>query len=209
MRDFREFKDQNPRNDIIIQMALRDIDSEPFATALVDMDEDVREIFYRNMSKRACSFIKEDIRDRAEAAPEAIRAAQELLSQLLDRSLALYEEKGPTPPDPTPPPLDFGSREATIASLTALSEFARREGFLALEPVQASVESPLLRRGLIMMIEGWDPLLMRSILEKYKASWLRAMEIDYDLIIDGLESIASRDHSLVTEQKLRALVAGL
>lgn len=209
MTDFARFLKSDGCNDRIIQLALREIDSTPLALALVDQDEEIREIVFRNMSKRAASFLKEDIRDRAEAAPEAIRAAQELWAGLLEKNRALDTEKGPFPTEALPPKIDLSSRESTIASFARLAEFVKHDGLLPLEEVREVIAHPLLRRGLLMLIEGWDPLLARSILEKYKQSYLRAMEIDYDLVIEGLDSLASRDNPLVTEERLRALVAGL
>jgi len=64
-----------------------------------------------------------------------------------------------------------------------------------------------MRKGLLMLIEGWDPLLQRTILERYKESYLRAMSLRMDLVIEGLDCIAAKDHYCLAEQKLRSLVA--
>jgi len=108
-----------------------------------------------------------------------------------------------------PPHVDLADLNAIITTFCALAEFVRDFGLLPLEGLEAGADSPLFRKGMLMLIEGWDPLLMRSILEKCKASFLRAKEIEYDLLIEGIDSLASKDNSLVMEQKLRALVAGL
>ena len=74
MLDFKAFMEKGNFLDIVIQMSLREIDAETLARALVDQDEAVREIVFRNMSERAVTFLKEDIRNLAEAEPESILA---------------------------------------------------------------------------------------------------------------------------------------
>jgi hypothetical protein len=211
VREFRTFMERDDLSDIVIQMALREIDAEPLARALADQDERVRELVFRNMSRRAVAFIQEDIRRLSDAAPESIRAAQELFAGLLEKSARAFAERGPAASarTPAPPAVDLSSREAIITTFCALAEFARGDGILPLEGLEAGAGNPIFRRGLLMLIEGWDPLLIRSVLEKYKASLLRAHEIEYDLLIEGIDSLAAKDSSLVTEEKLRSLVAGL
>ncbi|MDP3177131.1 MAG: FliG C-terminal domain-containing protein [Spirochaetaceae bacterium] len=62
-----------------------DIDAEPVATALVGLDDDLRGIVFRNMSKRAVAFIKEDTWEREGAAPPTTEAACAFSQQLLDK----------------------------------------------------------------------------------------------------------------------------
>ncbi len=209
MRDFGSFIRESGFHDYVIQMALRDFDSEPLSLALADQEEDVREVIYGNMSLRAVAFIKEEIKDPGLVAPEEIRAAQEHFMRLLEKHQAVWEKEGKMPDSPKPPELDLSGREAIIASFSRLAQFARRRGFLPLDELRAGTDNQMMRQGLMMLVEGWDPLLLRSVLERYKESWLRAQEIEYDLVIEGIDSLAARDHSLVTEQKLRSIVAGL
>lgn len=209
--DFANFMKEGHFEDIVIQMALREIDSEPLATALVDQDEEVREIIFRNMSKRAVVMIREDIRRLATAAPSSIQMGQELFAGLLARNEKLYRERGVEGIRKTPPPpeIDIGSREGIVGSFSALATFIRDAGLLPLLDIEKRTDNPLFATGLRMLVEGWDPLLMRSILEKYKASLLRAREIEYDLIIEGIDSLASKDNPVVLEERLKSLVAGL
>jgi hypothetical protein len=209
VRDFRAFMEQGGFLDIVIQIALREIDSEPLARALVDQDESVREIVFRNMSKRAVAFLKEDIRRLSDAARESIYAAQELFAGLLEKSARSYTEQGSDAVKRAPPHIDLSTRDAIITTFCALAEFAREKGLLPLEGLEAGAGNRIFREGILMLVEGWDPLLIRSILEKYKVSLVRAHEIEYDLLIEGIDSLAAKDSSLVTDQKLRALVAGL
>jgi hypothetical protein len=209
MKDFAAFMTESAFPDIVIQMALRDIDSEVLATVLADQGEDIRELIFGNMSLRAVACLREEVKDPETLATGAIEAAQGHFGKLLQKHLETRKKEGAFPPAPEPPAVDLASREAIIASFAALAQFVRRQGLLPLEDLRAATTNPMLRQGLQMLVEGWDPLLLRSVLERFKESWLRAQELEYDLIIEGIDSLASRDHALVTEQKLRSYVAGL
>lgn len=164
---------------------------------------------YRNMSKRALGFLSADLELRKGTSRETIQAAGEFFRGLLEKHAAAFVEEPTGPSDRKPPSLDFATSQATIASLLSLSEFVRDKGFLSLEELADKVPEPLLRKGLLMLIEGWDPLLIRSILETYKASYLRSQENRFDLVISAVESMAAKESYIVTELKLRALVAEL
>ncbi|MEI6385980.1 MAG: FliG C-terminal domain-containing protein [Spirochaetota bacterium] len=215
MKAFRDFMLEGGFSDFVIQLALRDIDAEPLARALVDQEGDVRDIIFRNMSKRACLLLREDMRDLEGLAPEAIRAGQALYSSLLEKHQRFVDEHGfeaakEKARSPTPPPIDLSSRQAIISTLTSLAFFVRETGLLGLEGfLEEGDGDQMFRRGLIMLMEGWDPLVTRSILGNYKASILRAKEIECDLLIAGIESLAAKDNPVVMEEKLRSLVAGL
>ncbi len=207
---FSDFLENTRRNDIIVQLTLRDIDSEVLVTALFGEDEKVKSIFLRNMSARAVTFLLDDIDRRKNLAPEAVAAAQSFLKGLLEKhAKSMVGDEPPPVEERMPPAIDLGSNDAIIRTFCALVEFVKTEGLLSLEGIQSTVDNPLLRKGLLMHIEGWDPLLVRSILENYKESYLRNLGTSFDLIIEGLDSLASKDNSLVTEQKLRSLVAEL
>ncbi|MDA8410947.1 MAG: hypothetical protein M0001_11190 [Treponema sp.] len=209
MKDFTEFMKTSAFPDIVIQMALRDIDSELLATVLADQGEEIRDLIFGNMSLRAVAYLKEEVKDPDSLPPGALEAAQAHLGKLLQKHLATWKAEGAFPPAPKPPEIDLSSREAIIDTFSKLMQFVRREGILPLDEIRATTTHPMLQQGLQMLVEGWDPLLMRSVLERYKESWLRAQEIEYELLIEGIDSLASRDHALVTKQKLRSYVAGL
>lgn len=209
MEDFSRFIKDSKFPDIVIQMALRNIDSAPLALALADQGEEVRELVFGNMSLRAVAYLREEIPAAETCAPGEIEAAQELFARLLRGQMAVWEKEGTFPAPPSPPEMDLSNREAIIRSFAALAQFVRRQGFLPLYDLRDSVDSPLLRQGLQMLVEGWDPLLLRSVLERSKESRLRAAELEYDLIIEGIDSLSSHDHALVTEQRLRSYVDGL
>lgn len=60
-----------------------------------------------------------------------------------------------------------GSPEKVIGNIIYLSEIARKEGLLALEELAERQEDRLLRKGLMLVVDGTDPELIRRICETY------------------------------------------
>jgi hypothetical protein len=207
MPQFRDFREPGKRNDIIIQRALRDIDSEVFVSALEGMDDEERGIFYRNMSRRAHGFILADLEARRGTPSETVKAARAFLQSLVDKHSASYLEGADSARDPEPPAMDLHDNQALIASLVELSRFVHAKGFLPLEGWLERLPDPLLKKGFLMLIDGMDPLMIRAILESYKESYLRSLGTRLDLMITGIDSMAAKENAFVTEQRLRALVA--
>lgn len=54
---------------------------------------------------------------------------------------------------------------ATIKSIIELSNLARREGLLALEESANNLEDEFMKKGVMLIVDGTDPELVRSILE--------------------------------------------
>lgn len=53
----------------------------------------------------------------------------------------------------------------TIRNIIALSNVARKEGLLALEETANGIEDDFLKKGILLIVDGTDPELVRSILE--------------------------------------------
>lgn len=53
----------------------------------------------------------------------------------------------------------------TIRSIIELSNVARKEGLLALEETANGIEDEFLKKGILLIVDGTDPELVRSILE--------------------------------------------
>ena len=68
------------------------------------------------------------------------------------------------------------------------------------------VADPYLQKGLRLIVDGWDALDWRSIMEKHKQAHLRAMEARLDMMLDGLESLQSGEPPRVIEERLSAYV---
>lgn len=65
--------------------------------------------------------------------------------------------------------LAFGKQEThydeTISTVISMSEKARREGVLALEPDLANIKDLFLRRAFNLVIDGTDPEMLKNVLE--------------------------------------------
>lgn len=55
--------------------------------------------------------------------------------------------------------------EDLIQTIVNLAETARREGLLALEDAAYQLEDPFLKKGVLLIVDGTDPDLVRNILE--------------------------------------------
>lgn len=53
----------------------------------------------------------------------------------------------------------------TIKQIIGLSNTARKEGLLALEEAASTLEDPFLKKGILLIVDGTDPELVRNILE--------------------------------------------
>ena len=58
-----------------------------------------------------------------------------------------------------------GSEGEMIQKVIDLSNTARKEGLLALEEAAQSIDEPFLKKGILLIVDGTDPELVRSILE--------------------------------------------
>ncbi len=57
------------------------------------------------------------------------------------------------------------NEEQTITRIIELSNIARKEGLLALEEAANGIEDEFLKKGVLLIVDGTDPELVRSILE--------------------------------------------
>ena len=52
-----------------------------------------------------------------------------------------------------------------ISKIIELSNVARKEGLLSLEEAAADLEEPFLKKGILLIVDGTDPELVRAIME--------------------------------------------
>ncbi|TAH67477.1 MAG: motility protein A, partial [Anaerolineaceae bacterium] len=57
------------------------------------------------------------------------------------------------------------NEEETIRQIITLSNIARKEGLLALEEAANGIDDEFLKKGVLLIVDGTDPELVRSILE--------------------------------------------
>lgn len=205
MIEMMEFAESNMENDRVVQMALRETDSSLLATAAVAMDQAEREIVYRNMSERARAVIIEEVVQAESAvAFEAAQEAKAFFVQKLRKYRGYVRRRGGEQPRAELPLLRTGTEEEILQSFVALVRFARIRGDLALDEVQIQSEFPLTRKGIELVVDGWEPMLTRSILDQAKRSYLESVARKLDMIIDGIDSLLTNELPIVTEERLRA-----
>lgn len=56
-------------------------------------------------------------------------------------------------------------QEGTIRQIIELANVARKEGLLSVEEAANEIEEPFLKKGILLIVDGTDPELVRSILE--------------------------------------------
>jgi chemotaxis protein MotA len=77
----------------------------------------------------------------------------------------------------------------TIHSIIELSNVARREGLLALEEASEKIEDEFLRKGVMLIVDGTDPELVRNILET-ELTFLEERHLDGKSVFDTMGSLA-------------------
>ena len=207
MQTFKELTEKVTVSDRAIQCALRECDEGEMADALLGMDDEERQLVYRNMSKRACKLLSEDVKERDRNRPPAV-VTERCLEVFLRRvnKYAKYEVRSPLPEAEEPPKIDISSDEAIMRTFVEIRAYAAEHGFLSLEGIEDKTENPVMRKGLELLVDGWDPLTMQTILERYKATYLQVVERRVDMVLAGFEALGGKDPALVIEEKLRPYV---
>lgn len=207
MTQLLDFEERGERNDRVVQMALREIDARLLAEAAVAMNDEERNIVFRNMSKRAHRMIVEEIERAEETTSEiAAKRAKEFFVQKL-RKYRDYVSNRPESVDSGDlPRLDTTDDESIVESFVSLAKLANQKGRLALEDVEMASELPIATKGMQLVVDGWDPLQARAILEQMKRTHIQELERRIDMIIEGIDSLMSDDIPIAVEEKLRAYI---
>lgn len=207
MVTFDDFLAANPSNDLVVQRALGDIDIDVLATALVNMPSEIQAVFRRNMSRRASNLLTDQMEAKQGIHASKIKAAQGLLSELLQKHAKYAPSEVPSGDKDVLPDITVDSPESIVSTFCRLAAYVRKHGFLPLERLESAITHPLLRKGIEFLVDGTDSLLTRSILEKYRENYLQQTKATLDMIVDGIDSLAAKEHPYIVEQKLRAYMA--
>ena len=206
--DNNDYFEDTYKNRRIMQRALRELDFETLAVALVGLSMKHREFVYRNVTKATAELVAEEIeRNESNVSEGQVRAAVELLHDILGKVADQMKSSAPQPPKPVEVEVRVSTKRETIDTLVALAELAKDQGLLAFDQVDASVD-PLLAKGLQMIADGWDPPTLDSILERTKQVMLREFDERLSMIIEGVESIQFGDQPRVVAAKLEAYQTG-
>ncbi len=184
-------------------MALREIDTELLVMSLIDEGDGSREIVFRNLSKRACKVIVDDLAEKSGRIPaDKIKTAKELFCGLLEKFDSLV---GKEVPETTGllPVIESRSAEGLIESFCSLATFVRKYGYGDLEKIE-KIDHPVMQKGVRLLVDGFDPMVIKSILENYRQSYLAVEAMKVDMIVEGIESLCYKDYPGVVEEKLTA-----
>lgn len=210
--DFEKYVPDTARNDIIIQAALKDIDYGVLSTALIGLPDVSRQCFYRNVARKTAEVLRNDVK-RLESATgdEKIRSAVDLLGALLAKHDELTgeidERLAREARCAKPPEIRLETKDEVLATFISLSDFVNKAGLLALEDVTETIDNQLASKGIEMIVGGYDPPEMLSILERLKQTLVRSIEERFSMIIDGIESLQAGDHPRFVASKLEAYLA--
>lgn len=139
MPSFGDYQADTGFNNLVIQRALCEVDTGVLITAMVGLPEDIRSMFYRNMSRRTGDLCREDIASRgsdtsvsisASSAKARIEAAQAVVLQLLHKYGEQAEGEEFQPDRGDIPEIRLHSPDAIIDTFRSLASYVRKNGFL-------------------------------------------------------------------------------
>lgn len=91
-----------------------------------------------------------------------------------------------------------------VAVFKALAAVSRREGLLALDGIAAEfADEELLRRGMELMLDGYDVVDLRTMLETKRQALIEEFRRRTDVILEGLERISCGDNPEMVEDACR------
>ena len=92
------------------------------------------------------------------------------------------------------------------ALIVGMNEVARRDGIKVLEGIlpDGDTQDNMLRDGLQLAIDQYEPSLIAHILTAWKQTYLQQQEARCNMIIEGVDSILVGDNPRITDLKLRS-----
>ena len=170
---------------------IQDSDFHVLISALAGMSEEIRQMFYRNVSQRVRErLVGEIVHKESIKTPEnQVQAAQEHLLQLFQKWIDSDEESTMPKPDSLPPMPRLDTKKDIIETFKTLASFCRTYGFIVLEEYAGSIDHPVMKKGLEMIINGWGEMDWRPVLERQVKMYLQSIETKLNMIMDGLEAL--------------------
>ncbi|HPS57982.1 MAG TPA: FliG C-terminal domain-containing protein [Spirochaetota bacterium] len=91
-----------------------------------------------------------------------------------------------------------------IASIITLSERARRMGLLALEDDLDAIKDPMMKKGLLLVVDGTDPAIVHQVLSAFMLScYSRGINLlKAVIILQGVLGIQAGDNTRLIAEKL-------
>lgn len=208
-----------------VQKVLRELDSQVLAKSLKGVDTEIQEIFFRNMSDRAITLIKEEMEYMGPIHQKDIEECQK---QILDITNKLIEMGEVVPGEGSKKvsrevdyekvigiskdelikllskKYDFSpeSYKDIVRVCTILSELARKSGLLQLDDLIQYVEEDIFKKGLTYVIDGTDPEYINAMLNQYINTFIENSRKKLEMFADGLLSIQAGENPRILKEKL-------
>ncbi len=205
LEDFMEDTEANNRN---IQGALREIDENALLWMMYGLDATVSEVINRNLSKCVGEALVEDLKAAEGTISEGRiqHARQDFRRKLLKYRKYSGNAASSANSDKTAgiAEITLETPENIVVFFSNLGYLLKQEGCSALDQLMPLCPDGIARKGMEYLVDGLDPLLMRSLLERLKETQVRRTELLCSMIIEGFDSLAMRDMPGITAEKLHA-----
>ena len=202
LQDYQENTESHNR---IIQSALRELEMDVIIQALIQYDEEEREIIYRNLSRRVYEVVTNELKLNSKQFSKSIQQkANETLLQKLNKYDEYYSYIETFLPENENFVYDHQYDDCPEKYFLALRQYIESKGVLQLNNILASIKEPFLHKGLELIVDGQDSLFIRSILDIYKKQRIRKLTDDLDMLEDAIESIANHESPIILQEKIKA-----
>jgi hypothetical protein len=210
--DFDKFLADTPKYFRITQRVFRHSDLQVLAMALSALPQSVRDYMYKNVSRNTAETLREDVaRMKTSTSEEQKRAAVETLYAVYEKVAEELKEFDPEPkfaskpvPFPEEVAVSFGTKQEIVESIVAIAELARGHGLLALEAVRG--DDPYFQLGLQLVVDGTEPDVVHTILERTKTTMLHELEEKLSMTMEGIESIQVGENPRLIEARLKGFL---
>ena len=101
-----------------------------------------------------------------------------------------------------PPSVDFSSLDSIIESFRKLKRFIQEFGILSLEGAEEEIDNPVAKKAFQLLVDGWDPLVMRAILDRSMQSYFETERRKLEMVIEGFGCLATKEHLMGLEEQL-------
>ncbi len=196
------------RNNRIIQMALREIDTILLIRVVWSLKENQRKILYRNVSKRVYDLLQEDLKrlKADKVKPDAkVKDAQNMYKEILEKKMELVQDS--THPAPKElPAIKLDSEKDIIETFKKLQRHISMYGVISIEGITDKISNPVMKKGLEYLIDGWGPLFVKSLLERIKENYINKVSKQMDMVLEGLDAISEDNMEIGVEERLKSYI---
>ena len=187
-----------------IQRAIRETDSVILEKTMLGLGQSGRDRIFENMSKRSGKMLQEGIAKSELLGSTSENAeAESFFHVILTKMVAEDGEYLPLPD--TIPQLKMDTATNIVKMFGELATFIRDYGVLGLEKAGVTTDHQLMKKGLQYLIDGWDPMWSQSMLENFKEHYLKTIETEYDMIIEGISMLYQSTPSEGVKEKLKSI----